>query len=125
MDAVDCERVSAGVTAKQRNIGGNHTAAGAGVTATVAAGEFLIIPPENQRGAVERGDMSALPRESDRASTQDPRSGPKTVSGEASCLSKIGAIAPSSVRKPDIAAQDVKLTQESRATSGNSGERQQ
>eukprot|EP00173_Palmaria_palmata_P004525 Plantae.Rhodophyta-Palmaria_palmata.ctg637.p1 GENE.Plantae.Rhodophyta-Palmaria_palmata.ctg637~~Plantae.Rhodophyta-Palmaria_palmata.ctg637.p1 ORF type:complete len:697 (-),score=159.37 Plantae.Rhodophyta-Palmaria_palmata.ctg637:652-2583(-) len=92
MDAVDYQTVIAGVIEKQRNIGSNRTAAGAGVTAAVAAGGFMIIPLEDQLAALERGDVSRLPREVNRATPQDePSSSPKAASGGSHGQSKAEA----------------------------------
>lgn len=70
-DAVNYQQVVAAIISKQRNVGGNRTAAGAGVTAAVAAGGVMIIPLDHQRLALDDGTVDQLPREEERATLYD------------------------------------------------------
>jgi Protein of unknown function (DUF3591)/Bromodomain len=100
VDAVDYQEVIAGIIDKQRNIGSNRTAAGAGVTAAVAAGGVMVIPLEHQRDALENGVVDILPREEDRASPQeDPATAAKLAAGGEEVFGKSLARAGSGAKK--------------------------
>jgi Protein of unknown function (DUF3591)/Bromodomain len=73
-ESVDYQEVIASIIMKQRNVGNNRTAAGAGVTAAVAAGGVMIIPLQLQRKALEHGIVNDLPNEEERTSMQEDTS---------------------------------------------------